>query len=89
MNKCKRRCSKDPKCFSFHYYLLDPFGTTNCWIWTNDGYQSNGSTAAYCFVKTGDDIEDDDEPEKGDSKTDPSKLNVNLEKDRKVPDKSL
>ena len=89
MNKCKRRCSKDPKCYAFHYYLLDPFGVTNCWIWTKSGYSNNGENTAYCFVKNGGAIDDDDMPLKGDSTTDPSKLSVKLEKDRKIPDKSL
>jgi len=72
MNGCKKRCTEDSKCLSFHYYLLDPFGVTNCWIWTNEGYSSNGSKKAYCFVKTGEEIDKAELPEGADNKTDKS-----------------
>jgi len=66
MNNCKRSCNKNPKCTAFHYYLLDPLGQTNCWIWTKEGYEANGSTKAYCFVKKdnkddSDEVSDDDD----------------------------
>jgi hypothetical protein len=89
MNKCKRRCSKDPKCYSFHYYLLDPFGITNCWIWTESGYSNNNQSNAYCFVKSGEKIEDNDEPEEGVSKVDKNDLKVTLDENKRIPDKSL
>jgi len=85
MAKCKRRCTKDPKCLSFHYYLLDPWGVTNCWIWTKEGYQSNGSEKAYCFVKTGATTNDAEELED----TDDTTFGVAVDNDRKVPDKSM
>lgn len=88
MEKCKRRCNKDPQCYSFHYYLLDPWGVTNCWIWTEDSYQPNGSEKAYCFVKTGDTSA---EPEELDASEDDFGVAVDNTNaaDRKVPDKSL
>lgn len=83
-DKCKRRCAKDPDCYSFHYYLLDPWGITNCWIWNKDVYGPNGSEKAFCFVKDGGLIEDD-VPEITEEKD----LSVAFDKDRKVPDKSM
>ena len=85
MNKCKKRCSRDPQCYAFHYYLLDPWGITNCWIWKKDTYQANGTERAYCFVKTGDAVTDSDELDAGDE----TNLSVSLDKDRKVPGKSM
>jgi len=51
MKQCKNVCKADPECRAFHFYLLDPKGYTNCWIWTKDGYSGNGSEKAFCFVK--------------------------------------
>lgn len=90
MNKCKRRCSTDPNCHSFHYYLLDPYGVTNCWIWTAEGYSNNGSNKAYCFVKTNvEEIDEADEPVNADNPADESTINLTLDEDRRVPDASL
>lgn len=51
MNKCKKKCNQNPDCKAFHWYLLDPKGTSNCWIWTSDQYVGDGSEKAYCFKK--------------------------------------
>lgn len=65
MKQCKNACNTNPDCKAFHYYLLDPRGYTNCWLWTQEGYAGNGSEKAFCFIKTHDaqNAEGDDEKE--------------------------
>lgn len=60
MKKCKKACKNDGNCMAFHWYLLDPSGYTNCWIWTSIEYVANGSEKAYCFVRELENDTDDD-----------------------------
>lgn len=83
MKKCKKACNKDENCKAFHFYLLDPEGLTNCWIWTVDGYEANGSEKAYCFVKTAKTIEESEDSDDEDEIVDNEVSEVDA--DRQVP----
>jgi len=71
MKKCMKACKNDANCYAFHWYLLDPSGWTNCWIWITPEYAANGSEKAYCFVRDlGADTDDDGRAIDSDAKLD-------------------